>query len=196
MNSNEYNSIWRAKDISNQTKIALNRSLVLSIILYAAETWTLRKRDQDRLLSFEISCQRRILGISRRDRIRNNNIHQKLDLETTIMDRIHSRRPTYYGHVIRMWNNRLPLITLFGSTNGTRPQGRSPKRWIDCCKESCLMRGIASLTDARWLIKERKNWRTFRPSAVAATLTELSPGQARLKKKEQPSLVLGQWFLR
>ena len=58
--------IWRAKDISNHTKIALYRSLVLSIVLYAAETWTLRKRDQNRLLSFEMSCLRRILGISRR----------------------------------------------------------------------------------------------------------------------------------
>ena len=130
--------IWRAKDISNQTKIALYRSLVLSIVLYAAETWIIRKRDQDRLLSFEMSCLRRILGISRRDRIRNDHIRQKLDLETTIMDRIHSRRLTYYGHVIRMCNNRLPLITLFGSNRGTRPKGRPPKRWIDCCKESCM----------------------------------------------------------
>ena len=97
-------------------------------VLYAAETWTLRKRDQDRLLSFEMSCLRRILGISRRDRFRNDNIRQKLDLETTIMDRIHSRRLTYYGHVIRMCNNRLPLITLFGSTIGTKPKGRPPKR--------------------------------------------------------------------
>ena len=74
--------IWRAKDISNYTKIALYRSLVLSIVLYAAETRTLRKRDQNRLLSFEMSCLRRILGISRRDRIRNDNICQILDLQT------------------------------------------------------------------------------------------------------------------
>ena len=35
--------IWRARNISNQTKIALFKSLVLSIVLYAAETWTLKK---------------------------------------------------------------------------------------------------------------------------------------------------------
>ena len=148
--------IWRAKDISNQTKIALYRSLVLSIVLYAAETWTLRKRDQDRLLSFEMSCLRRILGISRRDRIRNDNIRQKLDLETTMMVRIHSRRLSYYGHVIRMCNNRLSPITLFGSTRGTRPKGRPPKRWIGCCKESGQTRG--------WLIQDRQKWRTFSSS--------------------------------
>ena len=181
--------IWRAKDISNQTKIALYMSLVLSIVLYAAETCTLRKRNQDRLLSFEMSCLRRILGISRRDRIRNDNIRQRLDLETTIMVRNHSRRLTYYGHVIRMYNNRLPLITLFGSTRGTRPKGRPPKRWIDCCKESCMTRGIASLTDARWLRSSRIG-RSGEPSAVAATLTELSPGQKRLKSSKSYFYIL------
>ena len=80
--------IWRAQNISNQTKIALYKSLVLSIVLYAAETWTLKKRDQRRLLSFEMSCLRRILGISRRDKIRNDCIRKQLGLETSIMDRI------------------------------------------------------------------------------------------------------------
>ena len=36
--------IWRAWNISNQTKIALYKSLVLSIVLHAAETWTLKKK--------------------------------------------------------------------------------------------------------------------------------------------------------
>ena len=45
--------IWRAQSISNQTKMALFKSLVLSFVLYATETWTWKKRDQNRLLSFE-----------------------------------------------------------------------------------------------------------------------------------------------
>ena len=51
-----------------------------------------------------------------------------LDLQTTIMDRIHSRRLTYYDHVIRMGNDILPLITMDGFTKGTGPRGRPPKR--------------------------------------------------------------------
>ena len=142
--------IWRAKDISNQTKnCPLQVTSSLHCSLRCRKIRTLRKRDQERFLSFVMSCLRRILGIRIRDRIRNYNIRQTLDLATTIMDRIHSRRLTYYGHVIRMSNDRLPLIILDGSTNGTRPKGRPPKRWIDCCKESCLTRGTASLTDAR-----------------------------------------------
>ena len=153
--------IWRARNISNQTKIALYKSLVLSIVLYAAETWTLKKRDQSRLLSFEMSCLRRILGISRRDKIRNDCIRKQLGLETSIMDRIQKRQLAYYGHIIRMDNSRLPLITIDGSTKGTRPRGRPPKRWTDSCKESCQARGLASLTEARRLTQDRLSWRTF-----------------------------------
>ena len=157
--------IWRAKDISNQTKIALCRSPVLSISYTQQKLGRLESGTKIDFCPLRCHCLRRILGISRRDTIRNNSIRQKLYLETTIMDRIHSRRLTYYGHVTRMCNSRLPLITLFGSTNGTRPKGRPPKRLIECCKESCLTRGIALLTDARWLIQDRQKWRTFSSSS-------------------------------
>ena len=154
--------IWRAKDFSNQTKIGLFMSLVLSIILCSAETWTPRKWDQDRLLSIEMSYLRIISDISKRNRISKCQLRQTLDLETTIMDRIHSRRLTDCGHAIWMYNNyKLPLMTLLGSTNGTRPKGHPPKRWVDCCKESCLTRGIASLTDVRLFIRDMHKWRTF-----------------------------------
>ena len=144
-----------------QTYFFWPKSLVLSIVLYTAETWTLKKRDQNRLLSFEMSCLRRILGVSRRDKIRNDCIRKQLDLETSIMDRIHTRQLAYYVHTTRMDSSRLPLIAIDGSTKGTRPRGRPPKRWTDGCKESCQARGLASLTEARRLIQDRHSWRTF-----------------------------------
>ena len=154
--------IWRAWNINNQTKIALYKSLVLSIVLYAAETWTLKKRDQSRLLSFEMSCLRRILGISRRDRIRNDCIRKQLGLETSIMDRIQKRQLAYYGHIIRMDNSRLPLITIDDSTKGTRPRGRpTTSKAMDRQLQRELPRGLASLTEARRLTQDRLSWRTF-----------------------------------
>jgi len=39
------------------------RSCVFSTLLYSAETWTVRKADQERLLAFEMKCYRRILNI-------------------------------------------------------------------------------------------------------------------------------------
>ena len=42
---------------------ALYNALVISVLLYGSETWTLLKADERRLEAFHMNCQRRILGI-------------------------------------------------------------------------------------------------------------------------------------
>jgi len=44
-------------------KIGLYNALVISVLLYGSETWTLLKADERRLEVFHMNCQRRILGI-------------------------------------------------------------------------------------------------------------------------------------
>jgi len=48
----------------------LVKCYILSIVLYGAETWTLRKVDQKYLESFEIWCWRRMEKISWTDHVR------------------------------------------------------------------------------------------------------------------------------
>ena len=98
-------------------------------------------------------------------------------LETSIMNRIHTKLLAYYGHITRMVNSRLPLITVDGSTEGTRPRGRPSKRWTDISNESCPARGHTSLNKARRLRIGLVGGLSF----VAAILTERSLGQERLK---------------
>jgi len=52
--------------LSLQTKIRLYNVLVISVLLYGSETWTLLKADEQRLEAFHMNCQRRILGILRK----------------------------------------------------------------------------------------------------------------------------------
>ena len=65
--------IWRAKEISLSTKMELYRVLILSIATNGLESWTIKKKDEQRLLTFEMSCLRRITEASRRDRIKKCN---------------------------------------------------------------------------------------------------------------------------
>ena len=53
-----------------------------------SETWTLKKEDENRLLTFEIICLRKISGVTRLDRIRNKTIQKTLGLDETILDKI------------------------------------------------------------------------------------------------------------
>jgi hypothetical protein len=48
--------IWSSHDVSTTTKIQLYNSLVMSILLYACETWTLRQEQLQRLEVFHNRC--------------------------------------------------------------------------------------------------------------------------------------------
>ena len=54
-------NIWKRTGLSLQTKIRLYDALVISILLFGSETWTLLKADERRLEAFHMNCQQRIL---------------------------------------------------------------------------------------------------------------------------------------
>ena len=56
-------NIWKRTGLSLQTKIRLYIALVISVLLYGSETWTLLKADERRLEAFHMNCQQRILGL-------------------------------------------------------------------------------------------------------------------------------------
>ena len=63
MSADSPTSAWKRTGLSLQTKIRLYNALVISVLLYGSETWTLLKADKRRLEAFHMNCQRRILGI-------------------------------------------------------------------------------------------------------------------------------------
>jgi hypothetical protein len=150
--------IWNARDIQRSTKVELYRVLVLSILLYGAETWTLKKEDENRLLVFEMMCLRKILGVSRLDKIRNTKIRQSLGLKNTVTDLINQKRMRFFGHIKRMKNHRYPKILLEANLEGKRPRGRPAKRWTDCVKTDCRAAGMTSMAETGRLAQDRKAW--------------------------------------
>src|SRR6476661_600134 len=87
--------IWQARDISLGTKVMVYKSLVLSLLLYNSETWTLREDTKQRLTVFEMGCLQRILGVTRTDRIRNAHVRERLNLSTDIVQRVAEQREDY-----------------------------------------------------------------------------------------------------
>src|SRR6218665_426813 len=77
------NKVWRSKNITTATKVKLYGTLVIPVMMYGSECWCLRKEDERRILLAEMSWLRRILGRSRRDRIRNEVIRKELGQQVT-----------------------------------------------------------------------------------------------------------------
>ena len=73
--------IWRDNNISLGSKVKLMRSLVISIFLYACESWTLTAESEKWTQAFEISCYRRLLNISYKDHITNEEVRRKIQAD-------------------------------------------------------------------------------------------------------------------
>ena len=76
-------TVWTNQDISRSLKVRIYRALILLIAIYGAESWTLRQADTRQLESFEMRCLRVILGVHLMDRVRNEEIRQRLNIPNT-----------------------------------------------------------------------------------------------------------------
>ena len=61
--------IWRRKvfrscNLSKETKMRVFRTMVMSVLLYGAETWPVTKKEIRKLTTFQMRCLRDILGVT------------------------------------------------------------------------------------------------------------------------------------
>ena len=113
------------------------RSLATSIFLYACESWTLTAELQGRIQAMEMRCYRKILRISNKDHVTNEEVRAKIqqaigphkDLLTTVR----RRKLQWYGHVSR--SSGLAKAILQGTVKDGRRQSRQRKRWEDNIRE-------------------------------------------------------------
>jgi uncharacterized protein YllA (UPF0747 family) len=85
------------------------------------------ENNKRRVEATEKDDPRRSSRISREDRIRNVTVRQQIGLEETIIKGIEKNRLTWYGHVQRMAEGRLPKIALKWMPKQKRARGRLKK---------------------------------------------------------------------
>ena len=66
--------IWNDKNIAISSNIRLMRSLAMSILLYACETWTITADIERRIQALERRCFRKLLSTSYRDHITSEEV--------------------------------------------------------------------------------------------------------------------------
>ena len=108
------------------------RSLVTSIFLYACESWTLTAELQ-RIQAMEMSFYRKILHISYKDHVTNEEVRAKIQQaigpHEDILTIVKRLKLQWYGYVSR--SSGLAKTILQGTVKGGRRQGRQRKRWED-----------------------------------------------------------------
>ena len=57
------NSILKSRDITLPTKVHLGKAMVFPVVMYACESWTIKKAEPQRINAFELWFWRRLLSI-------------------------------------------------------------------------------------------------------------------------------------
>ena len=160
--------IWRDRNITLRSKIRLLRSLVISIFLYACESWTLTADLQRRIQAMEMRCYRRLLNISYTEHITNvevrNRIERAIGPYEDLLTTVKRRKLKWYGHVSRY--SGLSKTIMQGTVKGGRRRGGQRKRWEDNIKDWTCLRAAESLR----VSKDRNGWREVVRRSVMAPL--------------------------
>lgn len=111
-----------------ETILKFYKTMAAPVLLYGCESWTMRKKDTSRIQTTEMKFLRRIKGCTLRDRIRNIDIREELDIYS-INDKIKRNKEEWKSHIDRMNENRYPKQIRGYKPKGRRPPGRPMKRW-------------------------------------------------------------------
>ena len=120
--------------IRNKLETKINRIIILAVVLYGCETWSLKLREERRLRVFENRVLRRIFGPNRDEvtgeqrKLHNEELND-LYSSPNIVRVIKSRRMRWAGHEARMRERRGVHRVLLGTPEGKRPLGRPKRRW-------------------------------------------------------------------
>ena len=169
------NRIWKSNAISFPTKYKLFKSLVVSILLYGCETWTLHADTERRIQAFEYKCLRRLLRISYLEHKTNQFVRDTVSAlvgpQEPLLATVKRRKLAWFGHVTR--HNSLCKTILQGTLEGGRRRGRQKKSWMQNVKEWTGLPMDELLTTAA----DRPGWR--RISAASSLMSPRRPDRSR-----------------
>ena len=93
-------SIFKSRDITLPTKVCLVKAMVLPVVMYACERWSIRKVECRRTDTFELWCWRRLLRATWTARRSNQSILKEISPEYSLGGLILKLKLQYFGHLI------------------------------------------------------------------------------------------------
>ena len=147
------------RDLSHTTNLILYKTLILPVLLYGAEAWTLLSTDAAALRVFERKVLRKIFGLVRVGddfRIRFNSELYELLKDMDVVQRINIQRLRWLGHVVRMEDDAPARRVFDAGICGSRRIGRPCIRWKEQVEEALSSIGV---TNWRRGARSRSAWK-------------------------------------
>ena len=93
-------SILKSRDISLPTKVYLVKAIVLPVVMYGCESWTMKKAECRRIDTFKLWCWRRLLRVPWTARRSNQSILKEIHPEYSLEGLMLKLKLQYFGHLM------------------------------------------------------------------------------------------------
>ena len=105
-----------------------NERIIVPTALYGAEAWGIRSAERRKVNVPEMKCLRSLVGVSRMDRVRNEEVRRRAGIERELASTADQRVLRWLGHVERMEEYRMArrVLALSNERKSERPYWPCP----------------------------------------------------------------------
>ena len=166
--------IWEGQN--NTVKLDILKACIFPVALYGCEAWTPLQTDLDKLRAFEMKCYRKLLKISWTEKITNEEVRSRLQINNSyLIAQFKKLKMSYFGHIKR--HDSLEKTILEGKLEGKRKRGKPRRAWTDDIRIWLEM----SIKEAGNLAYDRD---LYRQHSQAATSQETDFPASKRRKSE------------
>ena len=153
-------SVLHNRELRIKDKKCLYEGVIVPPALYGTEVWGMRSVERRKVNVLEMKCLRSLVGVSRMDRVRNEDVRSRAGIERELASRADQGVLRWFGHVERIDKYRMARRVLMAEVSGGRVRGRPRLGWMDGVKVALGNRGM-TVEAARQCTKDRKGWRAL-----------------------------------
>ena len=95
----ELKSVLNNRGLFIKAKMCLYEGIIVQTALYGAEAWGMRSAGRGKVNVLEMKCLRSSVGVSRMDRVRNEEVRRKAGIEKELASRVDPRVLRWFAHV-------------------------------------------------------------------------------------------------
>ena len=136
-------SIFKSRDITLSTMVHLVKAMVFPVVMYACESWTVKKAVCQRIDAFKLWCWRRLLRVPWTARRSNQSLLKDISPGCSLEGTMLKLKLQYFGHLMKRVDS-LEKTLMLGGIGGRRKRGQQRMRRLDGITDSMDM-GLSGL---------------------------------------------------